>query len=270
MIAPLRSATRPELFGGKAAQLGSAAAAGLPVPDGVALSWELVQSLTADETALHECSERLLEALGGPLAVRSSAVGEDSAGASFAGQHETRLGVVGREDLVDAIRGVHGSAFSVGALSYRERLGVAGRPRIGIVVQRLVEAECAGVLFTRNPITGADERVIEAAWGLGEAVVAGLVTPDRYRVARDGRVLAMAAGEKDLAIRLTAGGVREEEVDPDLVHRLCLDAGSLRELHQLAALCEAAFGTGLDLEWAIHERRVHLLQHRPITRAIAG
>jgi hypothetical protein len=71
-----------------------------------------------------------------------------------------------------------------GAQAYRQRLGIAGGPRMGIVVQRLVPAHCAGVIFTRNPITGADERVIEAAWGLGEAVVAGLVTPDRYHIAR--------------------------------------------------------------------------------------
>jgi pyruvate, water dikinase len=270
MIVPLDRAARPDLFGGKAAQLGTALAAGLPVPSGLALSWALVEALAGDEAELLAASRKLLDTLGAPLAVRSSAIGEDSKGASFAGQHQTRLGVYTADELAGAIRGVHASAFTLGALAYRQRLGVAGLPRMGVVVQRLIAAECAGVLFTRNPLTGADERAIEAAWGLGEAVVAGLVTPDRYRLARDGALLEQEAGEKDLALRLVPGGVREEEVHPELVHRLCLDAEALWKLHTLALRCERAFGPDLDLEWAFDGTDMHLLQHRPITRSAAA
>jgi pyruvate, water dikinase len=270
MIVPLDKAARPDLFGGKAAQLGTALAAGLPVPQGLALSWSLVESLSGDEAELHALGRRLIESLAPPLAVRSSAVGEDSAGASFAGQHQTHLGVFTAGQLAAAIRSVHASARTAGALAYRKRLGVAGPPRMGVVVQRLVQAECAGVLFTRNPVTGADERVVEAAWGLGEAVVAGLVTPDRYRLARDGTLLEREAGEKDLALRFVAGGVQEEEVRADLVHRLCLDEPALARLQALALRCERAFGPDLDVEWAFDATDVHLLQHRPITRRAAA
>jgi pyruvate, water dikinase len=266
MIIALGWAARPDLFGGKAAQLGAAVARGLLVPQGVALSWSLVESLACDDTELRALAARLMDALPAPLAVRSSAVGEDSAGASFAGQHQTRLGVFSAAELAEAIRGVHASAFTAGALAYRQRLGIHEPPRMGIVVQRLVQAECAGVLFTRNPMTGSDERVIEAAWGLGEAVVAGLVTPDRFRLDREGTVLERAPGEKDVALRLVPGGVREEAVDSELVHRPCLDEPVLAELNQLARRCERAFGPDLDIEWAFDGAELHLLQHRPITR----
>jgi pyruvate, water dikinase len=270
MILPLRWAAEPELFGGKAAQLGAAVGAGLPVPAGWALSWSLVEALATDEAELHALSMQLLSALGPPLAVRSSAVGEDSEGASFAGQHQTRLGVFTAEELADAIRAVHASAFTLGALAYRQRLGVAGPPRMGVVVQRLIQAECAGVLFTRNPLSGADERVIEAAWGLGEAVVAGLVTPDRYRLGRDGSLLEQEAGEKDIALRFVPGGVREEDVPAALVHHPCLHEEGLQKLNALALRCERAFGPELDVEWAFDGMEMHLLQHRPITRRAAA
>jgi len=270
MILPLDRAVDSNRFGGKAAQLGDAVRAGLPVPPGLALSWSFVESLIADDGELRAASERLLESLPGPLAVRSSAIGEDSAGASFAGQHQTRLGIVSAEELVLAIRAVHSSAFASGALSYRARLGIHGPPRIAVVVQRLVAAESAGVMFTRNPLTGADERVIEAAWGLGESVVAGTVTPDRFRLARDGKLLEHEAGEKDIALRLAPGGVREEAVHPDLIHRLCLEPDGLEALHALATRCEGAFGSALDVEWAFEGSTVHLLQHRPITRSATG
>jgi pyruvate, water dikinase len=270
VIVSLDRATRPDLFGGKAAQLGAAVAAGLPVPAGLALGWTLVERLAQDAGELQAVSSRILGMLGSPVAVRSSAVGEDSAGASFAGQHQTRLGVSTADEVAEAIRCVHASAFAAGALAYRQRLEVAGGPRMGIVVQRLIPAQCAGVLFTLDPLTGADERVIEASWGLGESVVAGLVTPDRYRLGRDGTVLEREPGEKDRALRLGTAGVVEEEVQPDLVHRLCLDSAGLARLHALATQCERVFGPALDLEWAFDGAGFHLLQQRPITRRMAA
>ena len=114
-----------------------------------------------------------VRALPTPLAVRSSAVGEDSAGASFAGQHITVLNVPSADDVEAAVREVWWSANSDSAITYRKRLGVFARPSVGVVVQSLLQPDTAGVMFTRNPITGADERMIEASWGLGEAVVSG-------------------------------------------------------------------------------------------------
>ena len=261
---PLADVTDPMAFGGKAAALGSAIRAGLPVPNGVALSVDTVEAVVRadpdDVPALHSVC-----AGGGPRAVRSSAVGEDSAGASFAGAHCTVLGVCDPEAVVAAVRRVHASADAPQARAYRAQLGL-GPARMGVVVQELVPADVAGVLFTRNPVTGAAERVIEASWGLGEAVVAGLVVPDRYRLDVRGRVLERVTGEKDVAVRAGPGGAREIAVDDAEVHAPCLDDAQLAELHALAEACDAVYGTGdHDIEFAFHAGAVFLLQRRPIT-----
>jgi pyruvate, water dikinase len=133
-----------------------------------------------------------------------------------------------------------------------------------------VVADCAGVLFTQNPFDGADEIVIEACWGLGESVVAGLVTPDRFRVSREGTVLERTPGMKDIAIRiLPEGGTQESEVPAELIRALCLDDTRLRELHALATKCEKTFGGTQDLEWAFAGGTLYLLQRRTVTRGPA-
>jgi hypothetical protein len=125
-------------------------------------------------------------------------------------------------------------------------------------------------MFTRNPVTGADERVIEASWGLGEVVVAGRVIPDMYRVDRSGEVLERTPGLKKIAVRsLPDGGTVEEEVPADLTERLCLDDAQLEGLNELATRCEAVYGPGRDIEWAIADGQLFLLQCRAVT-AVAG
>jgi pyruvate,water dikinase len=211
----------------------------------------------------------LLAAIGPlptPLAVRSSAVGEDSAGASFAGQHITVLNVPSADDVEAAVREVWWSANSDSAITYRKRLGVFARPVVGVVVQSLLQPETAGVMFTRNPITGADERMIEASWGLGEAVVSGRVIPDSFRVARGGEVLERRTGLKRFAIRATPeGGTVDEDVAPDLVESLCLTDEQLQALSGLATECERVYGADRDVEWAFAGGRLHLLQCRAMT-----
>jgi pyruvate,water dikinase len=167
-----------------------------------------------------------------------------------------------------AVREVHASALDPGALAYRDRRGIKAPVQMAVIVQDLVEAEVAGVMFTRNPVTGADERVIEASWGLGEAVVAGLVTPDRYVLDMAGRLTGHELGEKDLAIRhAVSGGTVEQAVPADLVGRLCLDEDQLAGLHELALQCDEAFGsTEHDIEFACGGGQIYLLQRRPITR----
>lgn len=267
-LLPLRAARSEADFGGKAVRLGHALRRGLPVPPGFALDAELVAAVAARRPDAVDAVSGAIDALGpGPVAVRSSAVGEDGAAASFAGQHATVLGVRDAAGLADAIERVWQSAHGDAALAYRKRLGIDGAPRMGVVVQKLVDADAAGVLFTRNPLTGADERVIEAAWGLGEVVVAGLVTPDRYRMSRDGRVLERAVGEKDLAIRLAPdGGTREVEVPAGQVRAPCLDDGALARLGRLAAACEDGARAAVDLEWALAGEQLFLLQERDVTR----
>src|SRR5919112_2555841 len=255
-------------YGGKAAQLAAAISAGLPVPGGVALPVGFVDAVAMNQPDAIRKLEESFATLDGPVAVRSSAVGEDSETASFAGQHLTCLNVQpSLPALADAVHAIWKSAHSESALAYRQRLGLPREPQIGVVVQELVVADCAGVLFTRNPSNGADEIVIEASWGLGESVVAGLVTPDRFRISPEGTVLERTPGMKDIAIRLLPeGGTQEAEVPAERVRALCLDDVQLRELHTLATRCERTFGGTQDLEWAFAGGTLYLLQRRALTR----
>ncbi|HEV2775267.1 MAG TPA: PEP/pyruvate-binding domain-containing protein [Solirubrobacteraceae bacterium] len=253
-------------FGGKAVGLGEAIRAGLPVPDGVALSAALVAALAAGERAAVAELNAVHRSLPGPLAVRSSCVGEDSAAASFAGQHLTRLNVRTLGQLTDAVAAVWRSGCSHSALAYRRKLGLESTPRMGVVVQRLLDPDVSGVLFTRHPVTGADERIIEATWGLGEAVVQGLVAPDRYRLSASGEVLERTPGDKRIAIRPRADGLAATElVAAHRVHALCLDDRRLACLHALARDCENAFRAPSDIEWAFTDAGPQLLQRRAIT-----
>ncbi len=267
---PLEDAHDETRFGGKAAQLAVAVRNGLPVPGGVALAWAFVDRIAAGDSDARARCAGMFAALGGqPVAVRSSAVGEDSAGASFAGQHVTRLGVRSADGLTAALIEVWESGRAPGALAYRKALGLAGEPRVGVVIQRMVDAECAGVMFTKDPMTGADVRLIEAAWGLGESVVAGLVDPDRYRVGRGGELLDAIIGDKHVAVRADADGqTREAPVEEHLRRVACLGAARLRALDALASACERAFaGTAAhDIEWAFAGERLYLLQRRAVTR----
>jgi pyruvate,water dikinase len=263
----LEEAHETSLFGGKAVQLGAALRAGMPTPPGFALPVSLVDAIAARQAEAIARAAALYVQLGGALAVRSSAVGEDSADASFAGQHLTVLNVRSGDAIVEAVERVWQSGRSESALAYRRKLGIAGAPQVAVVVQRLVEPDCAGVLFTRNPVDGADERLVEAAWGLGEVVVAGLVTPDQYRISRAGVVLSRTPGNKDLAILPQPdGGTAEVELDEQRAAELCLSDAQLLELHALASRCEAVYGGTQDLEWAYAGGRLYLLQRRTLTR----
>jgi pyruvate, water dikinase len=267
IAAPLVEATSPEQFGGKAVELGAAIRGGLPVPGGFALSVAAVDAVKQGDAAACALVERMYTELGGgPVAARSSAVGEDGQHASFAGQHVTKLNVVSMSQLHEAIIEVRESGFVASAVAYRHRSGVAGPPRIAVVVQRLVIAELAGVLFTRCPVSGRDERVIEAARGLGESVVAGLINPERVRIDRTGRVIERTAPDQDLMIVARAGGGTEEQPIADR-RAAVLQDHHVRALHELALRVETVFGNGgHDLEWAFAGDALHLLQRRPITR----
>jgi pyruvate,water dikinase len=218
-----------------------------------------------DEDAIGRVEESV-RPLGGPLAVRSSAVDEDGADASFAGQHLTLLNVPGADDLPPALNEIWWSANSDAAITYRQRVGLFTRPSVGVVVQLLVTPESAGVMFTRNPVSGAEETVIEASWGLGEAVVAGRVIPDHFRVDRSGGVVERVPGRKSIRYRtLPDGGTVEEEVSAELVEELCLGEEQLLALSNLGARCEQVYGPARDIEWAIADGKLYLLQCRAVT-----
>lgn len=267
-LVPLAKAHDHAIFGSKAVGLGQAARSGLPLPPGVALSGALVESVAAGEERSIRRVAKSVRPLGVPLAVRSSAVDEDGAGASFAGQHMTLLNVPSADDVGAALREIWWSANSDSAITYRQRVGLFVRPSVGVVVQALLDPEVAGVMFTQNPITGAEERVIEASWGLGEAVVSGVVIPDHFRLARSGEVLERIPGLKKIAIRaLAEGGTVEQAVAPEQVERLCLEDHHLAALNGLAARCEEVYGPGRDIEWAFADGELYVLQCRPVTRS---
>jgi pyruvate,water dikinase len=267
-VVPLEDARDESRFGAKATGLGAAARAGLRIPPGIALSGSIADAVAAGHEAAIAQLTMAARPLAGPLAVRSSAVDEDGANASFAGQHLTLLNVPSVDDLRSAVQEVWWSANSDSAITYRQRVGLFTRPSIGVVVQSLLSPDVAGVLFTQNPINGADERLIEASWGLGEVVVAGRVIPDSFRMDRDGRVLERTPGVKKVAIRAASdGGTFEEDVDSELVEKLCLDDDLLTQLNVLAGQCEQVFGPARDIEWALAEGQIYLLQCRAVTRA---
>ncbi len=263
---PLAKARDVALYGAKATGLGDATRAGLPIPPGVALSGALVEAVASRDEKAIATVLGAVATLSPPFAVRSSAVDEDGAVASFAGQHLTVLNVHAAADIPDTLREVWWSANSDAAITYRQRIGKLPRPSVAVVVQTLLDPTAAGVMFTENPVTGADERLIEASWGLGEAVVAGLVVPDHFRLDRAGQVLERKAGRKRLAVRsLPNGGTFEEKLDAVRAAQICLDDGHLAMLCDLALRCEKIYGPRRDIEWAIQDGTLYLLQCRAVT-----
>jgi len=263
---PLRDAIEEDRFGGKCVSLGTALRADLPAPNGYALAVDLVDAIAnGDEQSISSVLPLFAE-LAPAVAVRSSAVGEDSVAASFAGQHLSVLNVMDAATMIGAIKQVHGSAFTEEAIGYRARMGVDGEPAIAVVLQQQILSEVAGVMFTKNPLTGDTERYIEASWGLGEAVVAGMVVPDSFRISVNGDLLEQVVGDKDIElVACSEGETMEIEVEEDKVAAFCLNSNELERLHGLALECEAVYGEHIDIEWAFHGGQLYLLQCRAIT-----
>jgi pyruvate,water dikinase len=223
---------------------------------------------------VHERYEALVAEAGDPalpVAVRSSALGEDSAEATFAGQQESYLWVRGAEGVCDAMRDCWASLHSPPSITYRARRGDTGRePAMGVTVQRMVDAETAGVMFTCSPVSGDPSVVaVNASWGLGLAVVGGDVTPDEYVINKvTGELVRSTVGDKTIEYRPDPEGRGTVRVDvaAERAQAPCLDAGALTALAGLAGVIERHFGAHQDIEWAIdREGRVAVLQTRPVT-----
>jgi rifampicin phosphotransferase len=296
------------LTGGKAANLGELVRAGFPVPAGLCVTtaaYEMVAvdagleptlaALAAAEpggmarlaelaTEARSCllgasvpdvlGRAIAEAYGElgegtPVAVRSSATAEDLPGASFAGQQDTYLNVVGAESVLDAVRRCWASLWTDRAVSYRATNGIDPRGvRLAVVVQRMVEASVAGVLFTANPVTGKRRQaVIDASPGLGEAVVSGMVNPDHFVAnTATGEIVERRLGDKRVAIVAGSGGGTERvELTAD-EHGASLSDDQILALAKLGERVEEHYGTPQDTEWAIDgDGALWLLQARPIT-----
>ncbi|CAL9484501.1 hypothetical protein SUDANB95_03087 [Actinosynnema sp. ALI-1.44] len=225
--------------GGKGASLARLVRAGLPVPGGFHVTTDAFRLAGPAGEVPDEVAAAIRAALPpGPVAVRSSATAEDLPDLSFAGQHDTVLDVRGEDAVLDAVRRCWASLGTERAVAYRERNGIADAA-MGVVVQEMVPADAAGVLFTANPVTGArDETVVNAAPGLGEALVGGEVTPDEYVVA--GGVVKSATGT-------------------------VLTEAQVLELAALGARVQELSGVPVDVEWAVHGDRIAILQARPVT-----
>jgi len=299
--------------GGKAASLGELAGAGLPVPpafvvtadtyrgfiEETGIDGELFDAVDIDSddsgalAAAHERATELIletpmpepireeivaaygELDGGEasVAVRSSATAEDLPDASFAGQQETFLNVTG-DDLLERVKECWASLFSQRAIYYRNEQGFAHEAvDIAVVVQVMVDSEKSGVMFTSHPSTGEPVTIIEAAWGLGEAVVSGAVSPDNYVVdpaTGDVRDVTVA-DKKVMCVRdPETGETVEREVPDDRRNERVLDEAELVELVEMGEEVEEHYGVPQDVEWAIYDGDVYMLQSRPITTIAEG
>jgi len=205
-----------------------------------------------------------------PLAVRSSATTEDAADASFAGLQDTYLWTIGAEETLRRVRSCWASLYSLPSISYRRKYGIPeSGVAMAVVVQGMVNAQKAGVMFTRSPLTGDRSVVtIEAAWGLGSAVVSGEVTPDRFVIAKiTGEISVREISDKHVQhLPAPGGGVQEVDTAEDLRSAPCLSDAEIVALRDIARKVERHYGRPQDIEWAIdHAGKIHLLQSRPET-----
>jgi rifampicin phosphotransferase len=295
------------IAGGKGASLGAMVRAELPVPEGfVVLTGayrafvehndlqaeirRLADGASADDLeALHgssraiqhrfetaELPAELAQAIttaygelgGGPVAVRSSATAEDLPGASFAGQHDSYLHVEGDGAVVEAVRRCFASLWNPRAMAYRQRQGIGSEGvAMAVVVQRMIDAERAGVLFTANPLNHRRDRMLlNASWGIGEAVVAGEVTPDEWVVdAGSGRVLETRIADKRVITVREGDGTATREMPAELREKPTLQPDEVEELARMGRAAETYFAAPQDLEWAAADGRFYLVQSRPIT-----
>ena len=229
---------------------------------------ELPDALRAEITAAHAalCPDDSLC----PVAVRSSATTEDAEDASFAGLQDTYLWVMGAEETLRLIRSCWASLYSVESMTYRRRQGLPeDGVHMAVVVQRMVDARTAGVMFTRSPTTG-DRSVIaiEGAWGLGSAVVGGEVTPDRWVVGKiTGEIPVRDISDKHVRhVPVAGGGVEEEPTPDELRKKECLSDEELEALRLIARKVERHYGRPQDIEWAVDQGgNILLLQSRPET-----
>jgi len=205
---------------------------------------------------------------GAFVAVRSSATAEDTAQFSFAGMFQSFLNVRGAEALIDRVRECWASAFGARVLFYRIKQGLADEIALAVIVQRMVDAEKSGVLFTVDPATGNPRTiVIEAAWGLGEVVVGGEVNPDRYEVDKEtGGTVRLVGHKAFMRVRdERTGETVKVELPDEQASAAVLTAEEVGELAELGKRAEARYGAPQDVEWAIEDGRIYLVQTRPVT-----
>jgi phosphohistidine swiveling domain-containing protein len=233
-----------------------------------------IANLFAQSTMPDDIAEAIRQAyteLGGdelPVAVRSSATAEDLPEISFAGQQETYLNMHGAAMVLDAVKRCWASLWTARAISYRAEHHIASQDvSLAVVMQKLVPADTAGILFTANPLTGVRNQVlINAAWGLGEAIVSGQVTPDTFVVDKaSANIIEQRISSKDVMTVLTPQGTHEEPVPLDRRIQAALNPTQVAELARLGTQVEEFYGQPMDIEWAMKDGQIFIVQARPIT-----
>jgi len=200
------------------------------------------------------------------VAVRSSATAEDLDDASFAGQQETYLNVIGKDDLLLRIKDCYASLWGDRAVSYRRNSGYdKNKVSLAVVIQEMVESDYSGVMFTNDPAGDPENIHINASYGLGEAVVSGIVSPDEYICDRKGKLLNETIGSKEIQIVYSGNGTQKVNVDKELRNKRVLDDRLIGLLIEEGLKIEKHYGKPMDIEWAIKTGSVYILQARSIT-----
>lgn len=297
------------LAGGKGANLGEMVQAGLPVPPGFVITAPAYRLMLTETGILKKISEILenvphkdpnelahvektirplienakipevlaeeiltsYKSLGEnvPVAVRSSATAEDLAGASFAGQQETFLNIIGEEALLKSVLMCWSSLFTSQAMFYRAQKGFKDADvSMAVVVQKMVNSEKSGVTFTYDPVTrNPYQMTVEGVWGLGEGIVSGTITPDHYKVDRETLevIFEFKAPKTIMFVKQENGGIHTVEVPPELKEKPVLSREELKAIVEMGNTVEKHFGCAQDIEWGMEDGKLYLLQSRPVT-----
>ena len=225
----------------------------------------LILEAEIPEFAVKKMYEKLALLEGDYFAVRSSAVAEDLADASFAGQQDTYLNV-GRDDVINKTLACWSSYWNGRAIKYRHDSSIDHlKQGMAVVIQKMVKSDISGVMFTADPVTGEDIVVIEASWGLGESIVSGIVTPDRYTVTKDGKVKDVTVRSKEQGYYLVDGKNVLTDIPKEKVDARCADDSILAAIAEQGLKLEKHFQCPQDIEWAVENGKVYILQSRAIT-----
>lgn len=294
------------IAGGKGASLGEMSCAGIPVPPGFVvlaqafdtfletnnladlIDQELSQVKTEDIESLELISKKIRDMIlkaqmpaeiekeieesfsdlqADLVAVRSSATAEDGSSASWAGELESYLNT-NRDTLHENIQRCWASLFSPRAITYRiEQKMQSETVSVAVVVQKMIQSEVSGISFTVHPVTKNDDQmVIEAGWGLGEAIVGGKITPDNYVISKKRlEIEDIYISSQEIKITRSPEGVKEEKVAPDQVSIQKLNKAQIKELAEICLKIENHYGFPCDIEWAFENDEFYIVQSRPIT-----
>ncbi len=287
-----------EIAGGKGANLGELVHLGVNVPNGVVLTSYAYEAFMEfnnidvnsiiDEKDIESSLKIIRESIikgeipaiikeqivhfynetmyNDRVAVRSSATLEDLADASFAGQQQTYLNVVGEHNILEMVKRCYASLWGKRAYTYRKMQNYDGKSvSIAVVVQQMVESQVSGVMFTKNPTTNTDDIVINASFGLGEAIVSGIVTPDEYICLRDGSIKSKIIGSKEVQIVYSEKGTKKVSVAVEKRKEQALSGTIINDLVNIGLKIESHYCAPMDIEWAIKDGEIYILQARQIT-----